>query len=474
LNLKEELLKQGKYIKFKYRRRNSLTTILRESKYNAFKYIEHGDFIYCYDLKTQKLISNKAFERYLKTNFEKIIKLVNYLKPVPIVKTLGIKSPCIFIKISTDHDSDYVSIKKYKVKGISTAGFYIPSVGSTHLYYPNSNKVYVATSSFRYFPLNLKEPIDFIDNIQESVLLNCLQFRQAKDVLKQYENYSRDAFNELALPFTYNEILNAKKSNNKYLMSQHYKNISKNISYNKFRLNEYIMLNQLAKHTSSRDFANIYIDFLHHRDYYTQEIIDLMLNPIFGCTETRNQYFNLYQIYLIRKINKNEHNKRMITAIVNDYVHQCSQLKLKTLQCNFNSIRRLQAEEQLLIEQNNLADYHCDTNPDKPLFNNKKNTKWQQAITNLKDLPVKILNTPRQLVTEGINQHNCVGGYSYSVKSGQSFIFHYDHSNGDTYTVEVAKNGNNYDIVQIFKKYNEMPDKEVTQYLVDILNKESE
>lgn len=133
------------------------------------------------------------------------------MKPIPIVKTLGIKSPCIFIKISTNDDRDYVSIKKYKVKGISTAGFYIPNVESTHLYYPNSNKVYAATNSFRCFPLNIKEPIDFIDNIQESILLNCLPFRQAKDVLKQYENYNRDAFNELALPFTYNEILNAEK-----------------------------------------------------------------------------------------------------------------------------------------------------------------------------------------------------------------------------------------------------------------------
>lgn len=474
MSLKEELLKQNKYIKFKYRRKASLATTLRESRYNSFGYAtdpENGDFIYCFDLKTQELVSNKDFEPYLKTNFEKIINLVNSLKSFSIVKTLEIKSPCIFIKISTNDGRNYVSIKKYKVKGISTAGFYISQVESTHLYFPESNKVFVATKSFKYFPLNIKEPIDFIDNIKESILLGCLQFRQAKDVLKQYENYNKDAFYQLAIPFTYTEILNAKKSNNKYLMTQHYKNVSKNISYNKFRLNECIMLNQLAKHTTSRDFANIYTDFLHHRDYYTREIIKLMQDQVYGgFSETRNQYFNLYQIYLIKKINKTEHNKQVVTRTVNDYIVECSQVKLKTLQCDFNSLRRLQTEEQLLIEQNNLAEHHYDTDPDSQLFNNKKNTKWHQAITNLRELPVKILNTPRQLVTEGINQHNCVGGYSYFVKSGQSLIFHYDHSNGDSYTVEVAKNDNHFDIVQIFKKYNELPDKKVVHYLTNVLN----
>lgn len=38
MNLKEQLLKQNKYIKFKYRRKASLATTLRESRYNSFGY----------------------------------------------------------------------------------------------------------------------------------------------------------------------------------------------------------------------------------------------------------------------------------------------------------------------------------------------------------------------------------------------------------------------------------------------------
>ena len=154
---------------------------------------------------------------------------------------------------------------------------------------------------------------------------------------------------------------------------------------------------------------------------------------------------------------------------VSDYIkglHRFPSIKL--LPCNFNSLNRLQQEEQQLYEH--LHMYTTKTS-NKILYTDKKR-KWTKAITNLKTLStVKILDTQTKLVTESRIQHNCVSSYEEKVAHGDSLIFHYDHTNGDAYTVEVAKQDAKYQIIQIYKKYNEEPDAEVTAFLTKILNR---
>lgn len=470
VTLTEYLTKQNKQLKIK---KDTIGYTLFNSKYCAIPFpFSKNEFVYCYDLKTNKLIPNDKFNDYLRKYFETMLNVVKTIKNIPNTDlnyyfSIGIESPCLLIRIE-DSPSNYKTIRAYKIKHILKEGFHISQYSLTHLYYPDTNSVYVAKDIGKYFPLNIKEPIDFIQNKKESILLDYPPLRQANDVLKHYKTY----YNEFSkIPFSYNEILQASKSNNRYLMTHHYKQVASHINWNKLRLNECVAFNQLVKHVSKKDFNNIYVDFLNNKKKYYH-----LMNKYddFGgyfYTNIKTQYLNYYMIYLAKKLSTsaNQYDFEEILLRVSDYIKGLRRFpSIKLLPCNFNSLNRLQQEEQQLYER--LHMYTTKTS-NKILYTDKKH-KWTKAITNLKTLStVKILDTQTKLVTESRIQHNCVSSYKKKVAHGDSLIFHYDHTNSDAYTVEVAKQDDKYEIIQIYKKYNEEPDAEVTAFLTKILNR---
>lgn len=470
ITLTEYLTKQNKQLKIK---KDTIAYTLFNSKYCAIPFpFSKNEFVYCYDLKTNKLIPNDKFNDYLCKYFEPMLNVVKTTKNIPNTDlkyyfSIGIESPCLLIRIE-DSTFDYKKIRAYKIKNILKDGFHVAQYSRTHLYYPDTNSVYVAKDLGKYFPLNIKEPIDFIQNKKESILLDYPLLRQANDVLKHYKTY-RNEFSKI--PFSYNEILQAPKSNNRYLMTHHYKQVASHINWNKLRLNECVAFNQLVKHVSKKDFNNIYVDFLNNKKNYYH-----LMNKYddFGgyfYTNIRNQYLNYYMMYLTRKLfsSNSQYDFEEILLRVSDYIKGLRRFpSIKLLPCNFNSLNRLQQEEHQLYER--LHMYTTKTS-NKILYTDKKH-KWTKAINNLKTLPtVKILNTQTKLVTESRLQHNCVSSYEEKVAQGDSLIFHYDYTNGDSYTVEVAKQDTKYQIIQIYKKYNEEPDAEVTTFLTKILNR---
>lgn len=476
MTLKDYLMKQKKYIQLY---EGTIGYTLFSSRYCAIGYpsINEDRFIYCYDIETKKIISSKDFNTYLTKYFGKILDLK--IEGNKSINSISIKSPCLLISIefrNNTEDTPYISIRPYKISKILDSGFYVRHLNTTHLYYPTLNKVYFSNGNDfqrKYIPLNIKDEIDFIDNYDESILLGYEKLKQAQDVLKRYTGIKKE-FSKT--PFTYEEILNSNESNNKYLMRHHYKSLANKINWNKFRLNECITLNQLSNHLTTKDFANLYTDFLHNKqDYY-----DFMERYCEDFTnDVREQYWNWYQIYIIRKIMKNALHCPIdeLEQVANDYVYGLMESKAKQLPCNFNSLKRLRNEEAYLLERLNLEEnYKSLVAPDKVLFDDKQKI-WKKAISNLKhaNIPIKILDTRRKLTHEGIVQHNCVGSYDDYVANGTSFIFHYTHSNNDQYTVEVNReikhNVVTYKIIQIYKKYNQNPDLDVKQYLEEILNK---
>lgn len=470
ITLTEYLTKQNKQLKIE---KDTIGYTLFNSKYCAIPFpFSKNEFVYCYDLKTNKLISSENFNAYLHKHFDELLNVANAVKNIPNMRleyyfSISVPSTCLLIKID-DSDSKYKTIRAYKIRAVVKDGFHVSQYSLPHLYYPDTKSVYIATNTGKYFPLNIKEPIDFIENKDESILLGYPPLRQANDILKHYKTYHNE-FSKI--PFSYNEILNAQKSNNRYLMSHHYKQVASHINWNKLRLNECVTFNQLAKHVTKKDFNNIYVDFLNNKKeyYHLMNKYDNLGGYFYN--NIRNQYLNYYMLYLAKKLfaSDNQYDLDEILLTVRDYIDGLRMFSnIKLLPCNFNSINRLRQEEQQLYER--ITEYQPKIS-DKILYADKKH-KWTKAIENLSALPtIKILDTQTKLTIESQIQHNCVSGYDEKVANGDSLIFHYDHTNGDSYTVEVAKQGDKYKIIQIYKKYNEQPDPEVTKLLTDILNK---
>ena len=421
-----------------------------------------NSFVFCYDYQTQRIIKQDEFDQYLHHYFD---PLLDAFKQMPSTRPLcRIESPCMFIVIDlSDHNA--MCITRHEIKYISNTSFCTASLTGMHLYYQDSKSAY-SGSGTRFYPLKIHDTIDYIPNVKAGIFNDYPDFRPVYDVLKQYDHF--EWYDKM--PFTFTEVLTAKKTSNASLMHQHYKKSQNmHIKWNKLKLNECMVFMHLKQKLTNRDFNNLYVDFLNNKhDYYIYLNMDY---APFG-TRLTNNYLAWYRIYLMRKIAKYENMPvDYYENDVYDFVNLVRTLRIKPMPCNINSEKRLKTEEQVLIEKMQLVQLNQKLDSktaDVPLFKDK-NGKWTKLKNNLKPLNVTILDTKRKLMLEGIKQSNCVGSYDADVKCGDSFIFHYDAN--DPYTVQVKQMDNKYRIVQIYKKYNQDPDPQVVDYLSNLINR---
>ncbi|MBB1063211.1 PcfJ domain-containing protein [Limosilactobacillus fastidiosus] len=443
------------------------------------------NYVFFYDPRNKKILRNKEAEDFLNVQFRELITYFNSRNNKEIVNKIAIStSPFWLIQITFVFNgyNSYIAIKNHKVSFISDGPqFAISSNQPSIIWFPNG--VVKTETKSGYCDLPVSRSIDFTKENGEHILQGYPELRLANDLYREKENsvkrYLTSStettfdYNPFKVPFTYSEVLTIGSSKHFDLLKNHYKQkhryLERKINYNKLSLWENINFMNLEPKVAEKDFYRIYNDFLGNRkNYYA-----IFNKIIWHNNNVNRQFVSFYLAYLYRQIIKNvkPNNEQFIVSQIisslEDIYEQFKILKVKPLPCNIRSTNRLHKLEQEMIEKVNLKWWHqqIGVNPNKPLCNNQN--KWKFLLEKIREseLAITPLLTYRQLVNEGQEQHNCVAAYYNLVMHGKAFIFDYKHNNGDRYTVEVQLKRKNYQIVQIYKTYNNNPDQEVVALL---------
>lgn len=452
-------------------------------------YKNNVNYVFFYDPKVKRILRNEEAEDLLNMQFRELITYFNSRNNKELVDKIAISSsPVWLIQITfvfAGYNS-YIAINNHKISFISDGPqFAISSNQPSIVWFPNGS-VKTETKS-GYCDLSVSRSIDFTMENGEHVLQDYPELRLANDLYREKENAVKQYltrptettfdYKPFKVPFTYSEVLDVGSSKHFVLLKSHYKRKAKylegKINCNKLSLWENINFMNLKAKVTEKNFYRIYNDFLVNRgNYYA-----IFSHFIWYDTNMNYQFVSFYLAYLYRQIVKNAKSNNEYFVIpeiirsLKDTYEQLNILKAKPFPCNIKSINRLHELEQELVEKTRAKEWYkqIGIKSDKPLCSDQ--SKWKPLIKKIREskLAITPLITYRQLVNEGLEQHNCVATYYNLVMLGKSFIFDYIHSNGDRYTVEIQLKKKKYKIVQIYKSYNNEPDQEVVDFLTKFI-----
>ena len=80
----------------------------------------------------------------------------------------------------------------------------------------------------------------------------------------------------------------------------------------------------------------------------------------------------------------------------------------------------------------------------------------------------ELLSTAKRFQEEGNQQHNCVATYIRSVQEDECSIYSWVHL-GERYTIEFRKDGKDFKIVQMMKKYNQPAESKIVKYVEELI-----
>lgn len=243
---------------------------------------------------------------------------------------------------------------------------------------------------------NIKTKLNNVDSLQKTIS----------------PNNSKSFFHSILLmPYTYNNMKNARKKSIKHFM-----NISKKSDYV-----DYFVSSKL-----------IDLNFIDLKDYKENIYFVVKANEKFLRKHSIYHIFEMIPIKYwekiinnLKKISKEEFGESIFGVLENNYSFQIFDL------VDFNRLKSIyehtvKSDNKLLTENN--------------------------FVRNVNGYQVRLLNTKNELVKEGADMHHCVGGYSYQVKSENSIIFSVTGKN--RFTIELQKNGEKYELNQVKAKYN--------------------
>lgn len=80
----------------------------------------------------------------------------------------------------------------------------------------------------------------------------------------------------------------------------------------------------------------------------------------------------------------------------------------------------------------------------------------------------ELLSTAKRFQEEADQQHNCVATYIRSVQEDECAIYSWVHL-GERYTIEFRKDGSDFKIIQMMKKYNEPAESKIVRYVEELI-----
>lgn len=170
-----------------------------------------------------------------------------------------------------------------------------------------------------------------------------------------------------------------------------------------------------------------------------------------------NDWNILYQRYLLSRFGRDpEHvapSDITLLDSITDYLIMHRFATGRKVQIDYKSLQRFLDEEQEVSERYiEKRDRKKDVKYKKEFTTQKK---WNALKENIKGVSdIKLLNTRSKMVTEGIQQHNCVGSrYVDEANAGRSAFLDYKYG-GKRHTVQVKASNGKYKIVQMYSTYN--------------------
>ncbi|EAK0463639.1 hypothetical protein YZ56_05910 [Campylobacter upsaliensis] len=223
----------------------------------------------------------------------------------------------------------------------------------------------------------------------------------------------------------------------------------------------------INKHLTSYERIKKYIkETFENNEAWKSSQKDLMLlrgqAPLALISHQRKKYqcLNLLKLFLADKfaMSLTKETIQLIEELIEDYTRLTYMTK-ELVNLNIKSLKRMQVEHDKLVSILNI----------KQIPKSKK-LKIDTSFLDLK-LPnnFKLLKNEKELYLQGLKHKNCVYTRKHRINQGLSAIYNLNLKEID-YTLELTKNRKNqFSIYELKERFNQIPPKEVSLYVKNIL-----